>query len=252
MILARDGCDGTLGRHDEQLEQFRQVVHTHGQVTLMIQNIACKFTKEDLKDILDDLGLRGKFSFVAVPRVHTRRANFGYAFACFRSAEAAQECFALCSGRVLGPTNTKKTCEVSLARVQGSSESVLRHRGQRDREAELLPCDDYVVQAWLEAAGGGTSAAAVSSSQALHPCARQSREDQRVTAPLGAVTPRRHAAPDMSDVPDTVLRSSGGAGTAARASASRTFTADASRVRAEDIFGDTVGLPEESLSCPRP
>lgn len=158
MQPSRDGGDIAPGPGDEQLQQFRQIVSTHGQITLMLQNIACRFTKEDLKDILDDLGLRGKFCFVAVPRVHTRRANFGYAFVCFRSAEAAQECVDVCRGRALGPTNTRKTCEVSVARVQGPVESVLSHRGQKDREAEILACDDHIVQVQLGPAASATAA----------------------------------------------------------------------------------------------
>jgi len=244
-----DGDSVAPARGHGDLEHFRHIVNTHGQVTLMLQNIACKFTKEDLRVILEDLGMRGKFAFVAVPRVQTRRANFGYAFVSFRSAEAALECCALCQGRVLGPSNTKKTCDVSAARVQGPLESVLVHRGQRDREAEILCCDDYLIQAQIDSAGaGGQAAASSSQAQGTGTLAHM----QHVL--LG---PDVHVAPDTAEVPATALRSSVGAGSATSASAhaasegqpSRVFTAEAFLVRPEDIFGDIEGLPAESLSC---
>mmetsp|Transcript_64982 Transcript_64982/g.181673 ORF Transcript_64982/g.181673 Transcript_64982/m.181673 type:complete len:225 (-) Transcript_64982:504-1178(-) len=137
------GADGQDGPDDEA--DFVQLVRTRvaeGECTLMLRNIACKFTKEDVKRILDDMGMRGRYSFVAVPRLHTGRSNFGYAFVCCRSRADAEACFRLCDGRILGETNATKLCRVVLANIQGGAEAVLRSRGLRERDPEILYSDE--------------------------------------------------------------------------------------------------------------
>lgn len=106
--------------YDTRFAQFSRdlkVKATNGECTLMLRGIACRLTQEELKGILDDVGLCGKFSFVYVPRILARRSNLGYAFVRFRSTGFAEECFWSCHGRPLGPAAPDKLCEVTVAKV---------------------------------------------------------------------------------------------------------------------------------------
>jgi len=88
-------------------------------VTVMLKNIACRLTQEDVKEVLDDVGLGGKFDMVFMPRSIAGRSNLGYVFVNFTAAEYVDECRALLEGKPFGKTDTTKLCEISLARVQG-------------------------------------------------------------------------------------------------------------------------------------
>merc|ERR1719491_2681362 len=83
----------------------------------MIRNIACRYTEDDMEDILQHAGLGGKYSKVYVPRctTRTRRANLGYAFITLPSQQAVQECREALDGKSLGRTASAKKCEVVWA-----------------------------------------------------------------------------------------------------------------------------------------
>jgi len=114
------------------------------QVTVVLRNIACRFTQEDVKRTLDECGLQGKFSLVYAPRIESRNSNFGYAFVRFRTPAYAAECASLLNGKVFGASNTKKLCQVEIAEAQESIEETLRRRRRRQNgmKPELLLVND--------------------------------------------------------------------------------------------------------------
>jgi hypothetical protein len=87
--------------------------------TVMLRNIACRYTQEDVASILEGLGFGGKFDCVYLPRSPTRSSNLGYAFVNFTSPDHVKECFRLVHNQFFGTRCTSKRCQVALAHVQG-------------------------------------------------------------------------------------------------------------------------------------
>lgn len=92
--------------------------HSEQEVTLMLRGIACKLMDDGVKQILDQVGLRGKFSLVYVPCVVANKSNLGYAFVRFRTWAYAEECFKACDGKPFGLAAQGKLCRVTLANIQ--------------------------------------------------------------------------------------------------------------------------------------
>ena len=95
---------------------------------LMLQNIACRYTKADVMDILDALGFNGTYDSVYVPeRPYGKRSkkgkysSLGYAFVNFLDAKSASECKRQVSGKTFGWSTTAKLCVVSMAKDQGAN-----------------------------------------------------------------------------------------------------------------------------------
>eukprot|EP00429_Kryptoperidinium_foliaceum_P049566 CAMPEP_0176121464 /NCGR_PEP_ID=MMETSP0120_2-20121206/61140_1 /TAXON_ID=160619 /ORGANISM="Kryptoperidinium foliaceum, Strain CCMP 1326" /LENGTH=124 /DNA_ID=CAMNT_0017456013 /DNA_START=18 /DNA_END=389 /DNA_ORIENTATION=- len=116
---------------------------------MMLRNIACSFTPARVKEVLEDAGFAGSFSFVYVPSVHTGRSNLGYAFVCFRTPEMAEECRRRFHGKVFGLANTKKICEVQEASVEKDLKAAARscRRQRSGRNHGLLICDEVTTTA---------------------------------------------------------------------------------------------------------
>lgn len=117
-----------------------------GEVTLMLRNLSRKLNQEAVKRVLDERGLRGKFSYIYVPEIIVRRSSTGYAFVRFRSIQYAQECFRFCHGKPFGTTSKTKSCRVCYANIQDDVRDVLqmprrKHHGQ---EPDILLCDDPI------------------------------------------------------------------------------------------------------------
>mmetsp|Transcript_69090 Transcript_69090/g.178097 ORF Transcript_69090/g.178097 Transcript_69090/m.178097 type:complete len:116 (+) Transcript_69090:178-525(+) len=88
--------------------------------TVMIRNIACRFSQDDFIDVLHKLGLAGHYDGVCVPKSRKGKSNLGYGFVNFLTPESARLCYSLCHGRVFGESQTMKLCEIIPAKVQGS------------------------------------------------------------------------------------------------------------------------------------
>jgi len=118
------GKDGSNAEDEfEIIQQGDNTEWPEGVTTVMIRNIACRFTSDNVSQELQVLGLGGKFSTICVPRSRMGHSNLGYAFVNFWSDEYAKACKSLCHGRVFGQSYTTKMCEVVPARIQGAARS---------------------------------------------------------------------------------------------------------------------------------
>jgi len=101
-----------------------RVRETKDGTTLMLRNIACRYSEADVKEILDNLGFGGTYDAVYVPMRprppnHPKPSNNGYAFVDFMDAGSASVCWRQINGTTFGWGNTGKKCEVTLASMQG-------------------------------------------------------------------------------------------------------------------------------------
>mmetsp|Transcript_46507 Transcript_46507/g.92135 ORF Transcript_46507/g.92135 Transcript_46507/m.92135 type:complete len:249 (-) Transcript_46507:32-778(-) len=127
-------------------------------VTIILRNLASKYTQNDVKRILDESGLRGSFAFVYVPCIEARKCNLGYGFVRFRTQEAADKCFRVWNGRIFGGAGTKKACQVDVAMNQSSADLIKdkKRRKQRGKSPEILVCDDPMPSEDEGSASGST------------------------------------------------------------------------------------------------
>lgn len=125
----------------------REMGHSSGvgpqmgdETTVMLRNIACRYTHDDIVDILDDMGLVGKYDLVYAPQRTSTQSNLGYVFVNFLHSMYAEECRRLCDGRLFGGAATEKHCQVVLAHLQGRSMAVgSRRKGCKVYNAAILP-----------------------------------------------------------------------------------------------------------------
>lgn len=96
------------------------------KTTVMVRNIACRFTEQDVRQILDEEGLAGTYDSVHVPESFSKGANRGYAFVSFFSPLHVLMCTERLSGRKFGCSSTVKLCQVSMAHTQGTLPSHAR------------------------------------------------------------------------------------------------------------------------------
>lgn len=163
--------------------------------TVMIRNIACRYTQKDVMQVLDDEGLAGTYDFIFVPVCPSRRSNRGYAFANFRTPGHAELCKKTLTGRTFGSSGTDKLCAVTMATIQGR-ENIVHHArragSRRDDSSPILvgadgvSCVDfatalrggniraaaagYVGHSGSGSIGSGTQAAGCSSSTSSEWC----------------------------------------------------------------------------------
>lgn len=120
-------------------------VSTASGTTVMLKNIACRFSQEEVAEILNERGLRGTYDFVYLPRSPARQSNLGYAFVNFNSAELMLQAASILDNEPfgLGRSLTEKRCQVVPAHVQGhlSCGQRGRRRGAKRPQAEPLYFD---------------------------------------------------------------------------------------------------------------
>jgi len=102
-----------LGNKDLPLERALDCT------TVMLRNIPCKLSQEDVMRILIFKGMTGQFDTIFAPSSSTRQSNLGYAFVNFIRPEYVEECIRLCDGKPFGVGHSGKLCKVALADLQG-------------------------------------------------------------------------------------------------------------------------------------
>jgi hypothetical protein len=107
------------------------------ELTVMLRNIACSYTQAELANLLNEAGLAGTFSGMRLPRNPVRNANLGYVFVRLTSRCHVQLYMEKLAGKTLGPRQTSKKLEVSLAHVQDGLEC---KRNRRRRALAVANC----------------------------------------------------------------------------------------------------------------
>lgn len=89
------------------------------RTTVMLQRIAFEHTEETVAKALNDVGFRGTYDAVYVPRNRRKNTNLGYAFVNFTHPAYAAEAFVRCGDRMLGDLPTARACKVDYSSMQG-------------------------------------------------------------------------------------------------------------------------------------
>jgi len=87
--------------------------------TMMLKNIPCRKTQEDVMAHIDQQGFLNKYDFFYLPRDVKFRANLGYAFINFVTPEDAAAFTAEMNGYRFAGSGSTKACAVVPAHVQG-------------------------------------------------------------------------------------------------------------------------------------
>jgi len=94
----------------------------HSVHTVMIKNIPCRCSTEEVLAAVDNMGFAGSYDFFYLPMNRRHRQGIGYAFINFQ-AEGTAKLFkeAMCGYQFPG-RNSKKVVHVAVAQLQGRQE----------------------------------------------------------------------------------------------------------------------------------
>jgi len=113
-------------RKQDLVQEF--INHDGPITTLMLCNIPCCITQDQLMDAVDGLGFGGKYDLLVLPsggRSPTSgSANRGYGFVNFSHPEEARQFVEAFSGYYFRGTRSTKICSVRPAHVQGFERTV--------------------------------------------------------------------------------------------------------------------------------
>jgi hypothetical protein len=139
------GCGASSGeqeRHEPDLAPSNSV--QEGPITaLMICNVPCSVSPQQLSEAVDSMGFAGKYDFLYLPvkgrpsksGQSVRRSNLGYGFIDFSCHQDAQKFIESFTGYQFAGTTSVKRCEVRAAHLQGSAshQTAIREPSSADR-----------------------------------------------------------------------------------------------------------------------
>jgi len=125
-----------------------QYTHHDGPITtLMICNIPCRVTQQQLVDIVDGMGFEGKYDFLYLPtggRSSTvGSSNLGYGFINYEDPTDAELFQQLFTNYQFEGTTSTKVCTVRPAHIQGLQNNILHfdrtaNKGRPRREGPFI------------------------------------------------------------------------------------------------------------------
>lgn len=106
--------------------------------TLMVRNIACRLKPQEVHAEFQALGFGGQYDYLYVPMNSKGKANLGYFFINFVSAEAALRAMVLLHNTTFGRVDSTKLCQVSFSQTQGVAAQVEAREQYQEPVSELL------------------------------------------------------------------------------------------------------------------
>lgn len=102
------------------------------RTTVMLRHLPQDLSRDALVEILESLGLRGKFDFLYVPMHFMSHSGLGYAFVNMTSPDMLEEFWTAMDGFRAWPVAWKRACKVTWSSpFQGIQEHVDRYRNSR-------------------------------------------------------------------------------------------------------------------------
>jgi hypothetical protein len=92
--------------------------------TIMMRNIPCRCTKDDLFEAIEELGFAGTYEFFHLPIKRCQRQNYGYAFIGFHTAEVTTRFCKVAEGYKFRGRKSVKAVTLVPARLQGLNEII--------------------------------------------------------------------------------------------------------------------------------
>jgi hypothetical protein len=127
----------------DQLAVDHSAAGERAPTTMMIRNIPCCCSKEDVIGDIDGMGFTGSYDFFYLPR--HRKSNLGYAFINFTASEMALDFRVRMQGHrfssrtQFGGSNSRKACTITPAVVQGLTANKKHFRRTRVIKSERGP-----------------------------------------------------------------------------------------------------------------
>jgi hypothetical protein len=98
--------------------------------TVMIQNIPCRYSYQDMLDVFSEMGFGSEPLFFHMPCRYKQQSNLGYAFVGFNDKDITARFAAAMTGYMFNGSASTKQCVVTPARIQGMRRNMTRF-GQR-------------------------------------------------------------------------------------------------------------------------
>merc|ERR1719235_982986 len=87
-----------------------------------MRHVPCRFTQDDLMELLDEEGFQGRYDFVYLPS--NSSSNLGYGFINFPEPEDAARAQKVFSGYKFPGTQSVKVGEIQVAHIQGLENNI--------------------------------------------------------------------------------------------------------------------------------
>lgn len=107
------GPEGAEGSEQQQPKEKVPIT------TMMLKNIPCRKSQEEVAMHIDQKGFSGRYDFFYLPRDVKFRANLGYAFINFLTPEDASSFEQEMNGYRFNGSGSTKACAIVPAHVQG-------------------------------------------------------------------------------------------------------------------------------------
>jgi hypothetical protein len=148
-VKARTDWAQTEAGASEEEEESREEAPT----TLMIRNIPNRYTRADLLEEMEDLGLSGTFDFFYLPLDQCRRhrhhgyarktmSNLGYAFVNFIDSRSAKRCQDVLQDKPFTRhrLDSKRVADICVAHIQGLEANLAHYESAVVSGAKFPEC----------------------------------------------------------------------------------------------------------------
>lgn len=92
--------------------------------TVMIKNIPCRYSNQDMLDVFAELGFGNETIFFHLPSRYKQDSNLGYAFVGFNNKDITARFAEAMTGYRFKHSSSRKTCVVTPAHIQGMRKNV--------------------------------------------------------------------------------------------------------------------------------